>query len=247
MPSSGGPCRAGRRSHAARARREPERAGGGLGIGEARRARAMPDPALMTTGEDRLLGARRRTRDRCRDVVGRRDDRRHEERDHRVDAGVREHDRKHGLVRRRGGRAEHVHRVRDARLARAATRRSAARVSSASVGQLEPGGFARVGAEDAEPAGVRERRRRGAPAGAAASRGTRRVERALPACARESRRPARTARRRRRRSPRARRCASSPRALPRGSSRSPSRGSASLRATRLAMRANLRGLPNDSR
>ena len=117
----------------------------------------MPS-ALITTASTGLsdCAALYRARDRGRDLVGARDDRRDEEHDQRVEPRVGEQRRDRLLVGRAGRRAEHVDRVRDARRRPAARLASAARVSVRELRQLEPGRLAGVGAEDAEPAGVRE-------------------------------------------------------------------------------------------
>ena len=178
MPSSSGTPPAGRRSHSARCDR-------------CARARGRPTPGYSNAatprgsdaGELRASPRRRRTRraracrscralstradDRLGDLLRPGDDRRHEEHDHGVDARVGEHVREHRLVGRAGRRAEHVDRVREARLARQ-ERRPARRASPRDERrQLEAGRLAGVGAEDPEPAGVREQRHPAARAAAA--------------------------------------------------------------------------------
>ena len=93
--------------------------------------------------------------DSLRHVGGRRNDRWHEEHDHRVDAWITKHVRQHGLERLLGGRAEHVDGIREARFAGHELGQHPAGLLG-ELRKLETGRFARVGGEDAEPAGVRE-------------------------------------------------------------------------------------------
>ena len=117
----------------------------------------MPS-ALTTTASTGLSRSLRldRVPDRRGDLVGARDDRRDEEHDHGVDAGSRSRCGSAAayVVGRRG--AEQVDRVRDARLDAGSSSRERVARLGAELGQLEPGRVARVGAEDAEPAGVRD-------------------------------------------------------------------------------------------
>ena len=113
--------------------------------------------ALITTGRHRLLGARRDARDRRGDVGSRCDDRRHEEADHRVDAGIGDQRGQRRLVGRGRRRAEQVDRVGDARLGRDHLRGAPA-PSRRRAAAAQPGGLARVGAENAETARVRQHR-----------------------------------------------------------------------------------------
>ena len=82
-----------------------------------------------------------------------RNHRRHEEDDRGVDVAVREHQRQDGLVVGGGGRAEQVDGVAETRLGRQPRGQRLTRVV-AQRRQLEPCRLARVGAQDAEPAGV---------------------------------------------------------------------------------------------
>ena len=110
--------------------------------------------------ENRLLAHGRglhSTKHRRRDVFGIRDDGRDEEHDDRVDARIANDVGEDRFERLGGRRAEHVHRVGEARLRREhRLQRVAGRVGK--WGQLEAGGLARVGGQDPEPTGVREQR-----------------------------------------------------------------------------------------
>ena len=132
----------------------------------------MP-PALTTAAR---IGfpvsvARGGTGDRGGDVVCLDGGGRHEEDDDGIDSGIREHDGQSLLVALGGRGAEHVDRVRRARLVREEPCESRLR-RSAEARKLEARGFAGIRTEDAEPARVREHRHP-----PAARRGAMRVER----------------------------------------------------------------------
>ena len=161
MSSSSGTSPAGRRSHSARSAARPERARGRLGVrerGDGRRhaATAGVPSALMTTASTGLSAGQHATAgDRGGDLLGARDHRRDEEHDQRVDAGSASSGGNAASYVVAGRRAEQVDGVRDARLAPAASSASASRVSSPS-SAARGRRLACVGAEDPEPAGVRE-------------------------------------------------------------------------------------------
>ena len=118
----------------------------------------MPSALMTTASTGFSLPASRRGRRRASATssAGRGHGRHEEDDRRRRPAGRRAGAGSACRVRRRGRAAEHVDRVRDARLGREELRASAARVSSAELGQLEAGSLARVGAEDAEAARVRQ-------------------------------------------------------------------------------------------
>ena len=132
---------AGRRSHSARSAASPSARAADSGYGK-RRRRTRSSVGRRALGahhdrEHRLVGCARLdgAADRGGDLVGARDDRRHEEHDQRVEARVGEQQRERRLVGRAGRRAEQVDRVRDARLAgkdRGAARRASPASSSGS-------------------------------------------------------------------------------------------------------------------
>ena len=220
--------------------------------GDARSRRAAPPgcPSALITTASIGLSRRGRSRPRARppprpppprpSPPGRR------ARSTASTCGSAEHQRQRLLRRLGRRRAEHVDRVGDARLGRQQRAQALAVVVGRARGSSRPAAVARVGAEDPEPARVREHG--DAPAARLAA-GVERASRrraAPPATPRGSRRPGGTARRRPPPSPRGRPCASwrpAPAAVvPLLSARIGLR-----RATRRARRPNLRGLPNDSR
>ena len=173
-------------------------------------------------------------------------DGRDEERDHGVDAGV-------GEDQRAGPRRSSPRWPSRAcrRGSRPTPRRGSARGERRArllgeLRQLEPCRLAGVGAEDPEPAGVREHR--DAPPsrdGLAGEQGGD-VEQARRACRPGSRRPGGRRRRRRCPSRRGRRCVSPAAFWPARERPLFIASTGFSRASRRAMRANLRGLPNDS-
>ena len=255
MPSSSTTSPTGRRSHSARSAAWPSARAADSGKsnvaigGSASTSEAGTPPAEMNaarTGLSRCGCGADRADDRLGDLLGARDHRRNEEDDHRVDPGIGEHVGDRLLVGRADRGAEHVDRVREARLARQHGRELLAASPRRAAG--------------ARARRRRRRRRRGSPArprssarrpgGRAATAGGRaapRRRRAPRASRRGSRLPAGTARRPRSSSRRAQRCASRRRAGPRSSGRPSSPGSASSARRGGRRAANLRGLPNDSR
>ena len=180
MPSSSGTVPRGAAQPLRALGGERERAGSRLGIGKRDDRRAgLAEHAGRALGADddgdhRLVGSAELDGARIAAATSSAPATtgRHEEHDQRVDVRVGEDARNDGLVGRRGRRAEQVDRVREARLARHDGRRAPRRVCSVELRQLEPGGLAGVGAEDAEPAGVREHAdaaARGAAAGVESS------------------------------------------------------------------------------
>jgi len=108
--------------------------------------------------QDGLLGLIRRGgggADRLSDIGGSNGNRRNEQHDHGVDAGVGEHLRQRDAEAVGGRRAQHVDRVRRRCLRREPGSESDARLLI-QLGELETSDLARVGAEDAETARVRE-------------------------------------------------------------------------------------------
>ena len=150
--------------------RPPEGVCGRLGVGErghgCRRAEGRGRAACgEDRGENRLVELLRcadGAADRGSDIRGLDRGGRDEECDHRVHAGIGEDERQCTFEALRGRRAEHVDRVRKRRLDRKPLGESRARLVRRR-GQLEAGGLACVGAEDAEPAGVRQHRHAAAP------------------------------------------------------------------------------------
>ena len=157
------PSRRAGASHSRALGREGERARGRLRVGERddrRAGRRAAQPASLGADDDRehrlLRGtARRRARDRRGDLLRARDDRRHEEDDQRVDVRVGEHGA--SPPRRSPPSPSRAGRSGSRGSPRAAARGASARARLVGeLGQLEPGGLAGVGAEDPEPARVRE-------------------------------------------------------------------------------------------
>ena len=176
IPVSSGTVPAGRRSHSARSAARPRARAADSGYGERRDRRRVDQqrgrrPARLTNdAEHRLLVLARRPTARTTasaDLVRLGDDRRHEQDDHaRRRPGRRA--RAEAPPRRSSPVAEPSMSTGLARLAsRGRISASAARVSSASGGELEPGRLAGVGAEDPEAAGVGDAPRRGGRAEAA--------------------------------------------------------------------------------
>ena len=102
---------------------------------------------------------------RGRHLVGAGDDGRDEEHDQRIEPLVLEQGRITRLEGRCGGGAEQVDRIREAASSRQQLPQRA-RVLSLKLGSSSPAASQRVGAEDSEPAGVREHARRAARAAA---------------------------------------------------------------------------------
>ena len=142
---------------------ERERAGGRLRVGKRddRRAGLGEDARRAVRADhDRYHGllSLRGTDcapDRGGNLVRARHDRRHEDHDQRIDVRVVEHARNHGLIGRRGRRAEQVDGVGEARF----TGNNRSQRRAGLVGQLrklEAPALAGVGAEDAQAARVRD-------------------------------------------------------------------------------------------
>ena len=254
MPASVGTAPCGRRSHAARSATRPSARAADSGIGERRHARCAAQRRGCPfgghdDGEHRLVGGGvcGRVDDRAGDLVRGRADRRHEQDDAGVDVRVGQHVRQHRRVRV-GGRAIRACRRGSRRSPRAGrTPLRAATVSSPSARKLEAGSLAGVGAEDA-----RDRRRSSrSPTQRPSSRPPAEnsdgdVDQLLERLRADDAGLAEQRIRRPHPSRRARPCASSLRA---GRSASVPLLSARIglrRATRRAIRPNLRGFPNDS-
>ena len=235
IPSSSGTRPTRRRSHSARSTTRPSARAADSGYGKAVTRRLTlqqhrRQPLVADEDAEHRLARRSaaldRTDDGGRDVLRARHDRRHEQHDDRVDAGVAQDVGEHGLERLLGRPSEHVDRVGETRLGREELReRGTRRVGER--GKLEAGGLARVRGEDPEPAGVREQRDATPTRATAARRGAPRRPRAPRACRRGSRRPGGRAPRPRSPIPRALPCASRPPELRTSCARPSSRGSAS--------------------
>ena len=167
IPSSTGIDPRGGRSHSARAAGSP-----GLGGNSGYTMFVTPAQRHCRSADERgghrLLCARRRTAHRVGNILRRGDDRWHEEDDDGVDPWIGEHDWQHLLVTCLCRRAQHVHRVRHARLRREPAR--VRRQSPARARQLQPAAsHASAQRNPRPPAFVRTATR--GPAGEAVSRG----------------------------------------------------------------------------
>ena len=116
----------------------------------------MPSPLRTTASTGLSSGAPTAARDSAVatssavvDAAG------NEEGDERVDVRVGEHDRRDLLVGSSRGRAEHVHRIGDARLGRQKLGQPGAS-GFGEIRELEAGSVRRVGGQDPEPACVRD-------------------------------------------------------------------------------------------
>ena len=150
--STSGVVPAGRLSHAARCAARPRACAADSGYSKPPCAGAV---GAHHDREQRLVGILGVAREQLFDGLRVLDDRRHEQSDHRVDVRVGEDRADRALVGGCIGRSEQVDRVRDARLLRNALDQHGPRLRR-QLRQDEAVRLARVGAEDAQAAGVRE-------------------------------------------------------------------------------------------